>query len=296
MGWPTPSWYSAPPSALRAARCGSRCLTGGIPILAPFSAVALSENANTMAAVAGLDQTGHVGQLLDDRLVVEVTDGFGNPVPGVPITWTAIGGGTVSEGLVPTDQDGRSRVDRTLGPAVGQQSTEARSDGLAGSPVIFTHTAVAGDASRLIVVSGSGQTAEAGTLLPEELVVRLVDAEGNGVPNTAVTWVVASGGGSVAPQNTTTDGDGRTSAQWTLGPALGEQRADAVVSGVGVATFRATAASSAPPSLFIRTQPSSSARNGVPFGRQPVVQLHDGAGSDVSTAGGGGDGIPGWRR
>ncbi len=191
----------------------------------------------------------------------------------------------MSEGLVPTDQDGRSRVDRTLGPAVGQQSTEARSDGLAGSPVIFSHTAVAGDASLLTVVSGNGQTAEAGTLLPEELVVRLVDAEGNGVPNTAVTWVIASGGGSVGPQNTTTDGDGRTSAQWTLGPALGEQRADAVVSGVGVATFRATATSAAPPSLFIRTQPSTSARNGVLLGRQPVVQLHDGAGNDVSTAG-----------
>jgi hypothetical protein len=258
---------------------------GRAPILAPFTAEALSENANTMAAAGGLDQTGHVSRPLDDRLVVVVTDGFGNPVPGVPITWTAMGGGTVSEGVVPTDADGRSRVDRTLGPAVGQQSTEARADGLAGSPVIFTHTAVAGDASRLLVVSGSGQSALAGTLLPEDLVVRLVDAEGNGVPNTAVTWVIANGGGSVGPQNTITDGDGRASAQWTLGPALGEQRADAVVSGVGVATFRATAASAAPPSLFIRTQPSAVARNGVPLGRQPVVQLHDGAGNDVSTAG-----------
>ena len=258
---------------------------GRAPILAQFSAVALSENANNMAAVAGQDQTGHVGHPLDDRLVVEVTDGFGNPVAGVEITWTAAGGGSVSETVVPTGEDGRSRVERTLGTIVGQQTTIAEAQNLAGSPVVFTHTAVAGDASRLTVVSGNGQTAEAGSLLPDALVVRLVDSEGNGVPNTGVTWVIASGGGSVTPQNTTTDGDGHTSAQWTLGPALGEQRADAVVSGVGVATFRTTATSSAPPSLFIRTQPSSSARNGVPLGRQPVVQLRDGAGNDLSAAG-----------
>jgi hypothetical protein len=216
---------------------------GAQTIQTPFSAVALSENANSMEAAAGQDQTGHAAQPLDDRLVVEVRDGFGNPVAGVPITWTAVGGGTVSEPIVPTDQDGRSRVERVLGPTVGPQSTEATSEGLAGSPVIFLHTAIAGDASRLTVVSGNDQTAAAGTLLPEELVARLVDAEGNGVPNTAVTWVVATGGGSSNPQNTTTDADGRTSTQWTLGAPLGEQRVDAVVSGVGVASFRATAVS-----------------------------------------------------
>ncbi len=257
----------------------------GRAIQAPFTAMALAENANSMAAAAGEGQTGHVDQPLDDRLVVEVVDGFGNPVAGVPITWRAEGGGSVSETLVPTDEDGRARVERILGPTVGQQSTVAESDGLAGSPVTFLHTAVAGDASRLTVESGSDQTAQAGTLLPAELVARLVDFQGNGVPNTAVTWVVAIGGGSVTPQNSITDNDGRVFAQWTLGAPLGEQRVDAVVSGVGVASFKATATSGAPPALFIRTQPSGTARNGIPLGRQPVIQLRDGSGNDVATAG-----------
>ena len=258
---------------------------GRPPVQADFTAMALSEDAISMAAVAGQDQTGHVGQPLDDRLVVEVTDGFGNPVAGVPITWSAEGGGTVSEGVVPTDEDGRSRVERTLGPAVGQQTTVASSGELAGSPVTFVHTALAGDASRLVIVSGNDQTAEAGTTLPEDPVVRLVDSEGNGVPGTAVTWLAAIGGGSVAPENTTTDGDGRTSARWTLGGTLGDQRLDAVVSGVGVASFHATATASAPASIFIRTQPSATARNGVPLGRQPVVQLRDASGNDAAVAG-----------
>ena len=258
---------------------------GSTPLLASFAAVALSENANSMAAAAGQDQTGHVGLALDDRLVVEVTDGFGNPVAGVPITWEAAGGGSVSETVVETDEDGRSRVERTLGPTVGQQTTLASSEGLAGSPVIFVHTAVAGDASRLTVEAGNDQTGEVGTLLPADLVVRLVDSEGNGVPNTAVTWVAATGGGSVDPQNTTTDGEGRASTRWTLGATLGEQRADAVVSGVGVASFRATATAAAPPALSISTQPSATARNGVPLERQPVIQLSDGQGNPVTTAG-----------
>ena len=54
---------------------------------------------------------------------------------------------------------------------------------------------------------------------------------------------------------------------------------------MGVASFRATAASAAPPSLLIRTQPSASARNGIPLGRQPVIQLRDSQGNDVAQAG-----------
>ena len=258
---------------------------GREPIEASFSAMALPENANTMAAVAGQDQTGHVGSPLDDRLVVEVTDGFGNPVAGVPISWLAVGGGSVSEALVETDEDGRSRVDRTLGPTVGQQTTVASAEGLAGSPVTFQHTALAGDASRLVIVSGNEQTAEVGSVLPGELVVQLIDADGNGVPQTAVSWVVATGGGAATPEVSTTDGDGRTSARWTLGGALGQQRLDAVVSGVGIASFRATATAGAPASLFILTQPPATARNGVLLTRQPVLQLRDTRGNDAAQAG-----------
>ncbi len=258
---------------------------GRPPVQADFSAIALSENANSMAAVAGQDQTGHVGTQLDDRLVVRVTDGFGNPVEGVPISWLAEGGGSVGAAVVETDENGLSLVERTLGPTVGQQTTVASSEGLAGSPVTFVHTALAGDASRLVVVSGNGQTATVGSELPADLVVRLVDADGNGVPSTAVSWVVATGGGGATPENSTTDAGGQTSARWTLGDVVGEQRLDAVVSGVGVASFRATATSLAPASLTILTQPPASARNGVQFDRNPVVQLRDGGGNEVGVPG-----------
>jgi large repetitive protein len=207
---------------------------------ASFTVRALSENADGIAAVSGDEQSGPAGSVLPSPLVVQVTDAFGNPISGVPIDWTAEGGGSVSQASVTTNDQGRASVQRTLGPTAGPQTTLATSEGLAGSPVTFTHTATAGNAAGLSIVSGNNQTAEVGTRLPADLVILLVDGDGNAVPNTAVTWVVGTGEGSVTPENGITDGAGRSSAQWTLGPNPGENRVDAVVSGVGVVTFIAT--------------------------------------------------------
>ena len=256
-----------------------------VPPSATFTAVAVSENANSMAAVAGDNQIGHVNSQLDEPLVVQVTDVFGNPIPGVSIAWEAQGGGSVSESGTTTDELGQASVQRVLGPTAGQQTTLASSEGLAGSPVTFIHTALAGDASRLAVVSGDNQTGQIGSPLAADLVVRLIDGDGNAVPNTAVAWVVATGGGSVTPTNSNTDGDGRASARWTLGPVPGPGRVDAVVSGVGFVSFNSTATAGAPAALAIVIQPASSAQNGVRLARQPVIQLRDASGNAVARAG-----------
>jgi PKD repeat protein len=204
-----------------------------------FTARALSETANGIAVVSGDEQSAPAGSTLLAPLVVEVTDAFGNPISGVPVSWTAEGGGSVSQSSTTTDDQGRASVERTLGPAAGAQTTLATSEGLAGSPVTFTHTATVGNAAGLSIVSGNNQTATAGSRLPADLVVRLVDGTGNGVPNAAVTWVVGLGGGDVTPENGTTDAAGRASAQLTLGPNPGENRVDAVVSGVDIVSFKA---------------------------------------------------------
>ena len=227
-----------------------------------FTSIGLSENANGISALSGDDQTAPAGTALSQPLVVQVSDAFGNPIAGVTISWAAEGGGSVSEGSNQTDADGRASVQRTLGPTAGIQTTTATSEGLAGSPVTFTHTATAGSAAGLSIVSGNEQTAQAGTELPGDLVVRLVDAAGNGVPGAAVTWVVGTGGGRVLPENTVTDEAGRTSSRWTLGPNPGENRVDAVVSGVGVVHFTGTGTAARPAGLVIVTQPSGSVKNG----------------------------------
>jgi hypothetical protein len=213
--------------------------------------------------VSGDDQTAPVGTPLDDSLVVRVIDPFGNPLDGVTVEWDA-DGGSVDPASVTTGADGRAATYRILGSSTGSQTTRASSGDLA--PITFTSHAVAGSADELVRVSGDDQTAEPGAELPEPLVVRLVDRDGNGVPNRPVSWVVGAGGGHVESSNTNTDGNGEASTRWTLG-AAGTNTLNAVVSGVGVVPFSALATDGGggggggggaePARLEFRVQPSN---------------------------------------
>jgi len=89
-------------------------------------------------------------------------------------------------------------------------------------------------------VSGNNQSAPPGTELPDPLIVRLVDGEGNGIPNRPVSWVVGAGGGHPESSNSNTDGNGEARIRWTLGSS-GTNTLNAVVSGVGVIIFTAQA-------------------------------------------------------
>lgn len=73
-----------------------------------------------------------------------------------------------------------------------------------------------GDA-RIEVVAGDAQRGLAGERLPEPIEVRVVDEGNRPLPGRRVDFVVAAGGGSVAPATTTTDADGRARAEWRLG-------------------------------------------------------------------------------
>lgn len=72
--------------------------------------------------------------------------------------------------------------------------------------------------------------------------VRIVSANGSGVPNVEVTFVVASGGGSVVGAAVKTDASGMARAvSWTLGPVAGTNTLTATASGSAAVTFTATA-------------------------------------------------------
>ena len=95
-------------------------------------------------------------------------------------------------------------------------------------------------------VDGIGQTGTPGTVLSKPLVIKVTDNHGNPSSGVAVTWSVVSGGGSVAPSTGTTASDGTASAEFTLGPEVGLQGAQAEATGLdgSPVQFTATAASS----------------------------------------------------
>jgi len=90
--------------------------------------------------------------------------------------------------------------------------------------------------------AGEAQVAFAGSALAVAPAVRTNDAEGRGVPGMSVTFVVISGGGSVASPTTSTDENGvARSGGWTLGPVTGPQVLVARFNGLPEVTFTATA-------------------------------------------------------
>jgi VCBS repeat-containing protein len=213
---------------------------GQPPIAAAFTATAHSDDAHEIAIFDGDNQNGAVGTQLAFPLVVQVTDGFDNPIPNITVNWSVTGGGTVSQPTTQTNEQGLTSVLRTLGSSAGPQTTVASADVQVGSPVTFNHVATAGNAARIVIVSGNNQEAAPGSPLPNPLVVELLDAENNPIVGRAVAWVVGTGGGSVAPETSSTDDQGRASTRWTLGPNPGPNTLSAVVSDVGRADFTAT--------------------------------------------------------
>lgn len=87
--------------------------------------------------------------------------------------------------------------------------------------------------SAFTAVGGSDQVSPAGVALPVPYRVKLVDGAGDPVEGAAITWVVVSGGGTIAPASPATAADGTASALHTLGNAGGTQTVRASVASDG---------------------------------------------------------------
>ena len=142
---------------------------------------------------------------------------------------TVLSGGSASCSLILTREGTRTLLASYAGNASFAPSSDAEEHTVQALPSLVQK------------VSGDGQAGPPSSELPNPLVVRVLDSQGNPVAGRAVTWVIGDGGDSVAPVETRTDAQGNASTQWTLGPGIGSNTVNAVVSGVGTATFRATA-------------------------------------------------------
>jgi hypothetical protein len=247
-----------------------------------LKATALTGTGSTLAMVSGDGQTAAVRSALPDSLVVKVTDAVGNPVSGVEVLWTAAGGGSITPASVTTGTDGLAAAERVLGTTAGSQTAQAAVDGLAGSPVSFTSTAEPANPTTLVYVEGNGQTAPAGFVLADTLLVRLVDDNGNGVGGKPVTWVVATGGGTVSPLNSTTTANGYASTHWTLGPSAGSNLLNAVFSGVPSVPFTATATSDVPTKIALNGGDNQTAAIGSTLAIPLSVKVTDGNNNPVA--------------
>lgn len=132
--------------------------------------------------------------------------------------------------------------------------------------------------TQIEMLDGNEQAAPAGQPLPNPLVVRVSDENGDPSEGVTVTWE-AQGGGTVSEPSVQTGSDGRASVNRVLGSEPGEQITTATASGLegSPVTFVSTATEDGGPGegIVITTNPPVAAVDGEVFDPavQPVVQV-----------------------
>jgi hypothetical protein len=206
---------SAPAAAALALACG-----GDKPTAPDGTATVPSR----VQEFTGNRQAATVGTTLGSPFVVEVLNAKGQPVGGVTVRFAVTaGGGTVSPEEAVTNSSGQARTTLALGPSAGAQTVTAAVERL--PPVLFTATASAGPATQLVSPAAPpALTGTVGAALTAPVVLRVVDALGNGVAGVTLVTTPAAGSGSFAAATPTTDVAGEVRGIWTLGTRAGAQR------------------------------------------------------------------------
>ena len=261
-------------------------LKGAIPpelgALAALEFLVLSQN--------GL--TGHIPRELGDLASLEALDvshnDLGGPIPGelgdvsglealflhdnpklsgpLPESFTALGKldvltATNTRLCLPTDATFQAWWNRTINEA-----------------------AIRPCVARIAIGSGAGQRQEAGTRLPEPVVVQAIGANGRPAEGALVAFSPEDGHGSADPDLATTGRDGTAYTVWTLGPAVGEQTLIVDASDGPRVRVTATAAATAGELVAASEVVSGSAQRGEagqPLPKQVIVRTVDAEGSPV---------------
>ena len=235
----------------------------------------------TLDKISGDGQQNPSGAQLAEPLVAEVKDRRGNPLEGAEVTFSVTAGdGSLSQGVVTTDSSGRASTTLTLGRTPGTNAVAVSAGDL--EPEIFTAVGVAIPRT-FEKVTGDDQEGVAGAALAHPFVVSVLDH--NGLPHVggAVTFAVASGGGTLSTATATTDSSGRASTTLTLGRNPGTNTVTAAVGDLEPVTFTAIGVA-VPRSLTIVSGDDQQGSLGSPLGDPLVVSVLDQNGTPFAGA------------
>ena len=195
-----------------------------------------------LSRLAGNGQEQATGLPLENPLVVEVTDQYGDFFEGAQVSFSLMAGDDVfsvtTDTTDTTGADGRASTALTLGPDPGRNTVVARVPEL--KPVIFSATglAIPGTLTR---VSGGDQQGTAGAALIEPFVVEVRDQNNEPLEGAAVSFTITAGDGMLSAATASTDANGQAATILTLGREPETVTVTATVSGLDPLTFTATA-------------------------------------------------------
>lgn len=214
---------------------------------------------------------------------VQILDAKGKGIQGLRVLWrvAAGSGGGVAKDSTFTDAAGIALSGGwTLGTVAGTQTLTATADGL--SPISFTAQAAPGPAAGFTRLTATTQQATVNSNVPQPPSVRAEDFFGNVVPGVAVTFSVATGGGTIeGPAQVTNQNGVATAGGWKLGTGVGQQLLSASASGVGPASFSATALAGPASNIVKFAGDAQDVVAGFSVGVAPGVRVVDAFGNPV---------------
>ena len=231
------------------------------------------------------------GVLFDRQPVVGIFDSENQPVAEVDVSVSiASGAGTLTgTTTVSTDAEGRATYgDLSIQGAAGARTLRF---GVSDPLLELVTAAVEVGAGTATGMVGNEPLTYQGTVnspVSPAPSVLVRDGSGNPVPGVAITFG-ADRDGSVSPSTVITNELGVAQVtSWTLGVSAGVQytlTARIESAGNGSVAFSAVAQAGTAGKLEIEVQPSPTARSGVPFSRQPVIQVTDDLGNPAPQPG-----------
>lgn len=190
----------------------------------------------SLTVVGGDGQAGLSGQQAATPMQVQLLDGDGLPMVGQTVSWQVLSGSAALNTPVSvTDGAGNASVGFSYGNFPGPVVIRASAF---ANGVSTTANAQGLPPGSIAPASGDGQTGDPGDVLPQPLVVQLVDPapDLSGVP---ITFTVVSGSATLSPTVALTDTAGLASTQVTLGLTPGAVVIQATAPGGVVTQFNA---------------------------------------------------------
>jgi hypothetical protein len=189
----------------------------------------------------GNNQTGMEKTVLPVALSVVAADAYASkPLVGIAVTCKDGGAGGLFTPSQPqtTDATGTVTFSYRLPPSPRAVTITCSSPGFVST--LFSETGAVGPPVRMSATSGNLQTASPNTPLPAPLVLKVVDANGFGVPGVTVNFTDNGAGGTFVDGSVITNSSGKAVAQYTTGPKTGTVIITASRAGLKSLNFKVT--------------------------------------------------------
>ena len=257
----------------------------GVTPIASFTVNNVASGNLSFSKISGDNQSTQVTTAFAQPLVMELHDAANNPIAGVTVSFSSTGGASLSATALSTDANGIVSLSAGALSSAGPLQVTATLNST--TQATFSLTATPGPVVALVPdVAASSQSATGGQAFTQPLGLTAVDAWGNPVSGTSVTFAAPSTGatGQLSATTATTDANGHAQITVTAGNVAGSYPVTATLAGSGSATasYTLTNLTGSPSVLHVLSGDGNSTTVHTAFAQPFEVQLLDANGSPLA--------------